>query len=407
MKIINNLAEHYVKLSLKIGQHSNYYVDAYYGPKEWQPNGDITPLSDLKAKAQSLVELAISLKPIDIGDQQLRLDFLLLHLKSSVAYINHLLGINFSFNEECQALYDAQPPTYDEQHFDQILLQLNALVPGKGQLNQRLLDYRKDFIIPVDKLDSVFKAAITEARQRTLQYIDIPSNENFNVELVNEQVWSAYNWYKGDSYSLIQLNTDFPIYIERVIDLAAHEGYPGHHIFNAQMEKHLVNAKGWMEYSIYNLFSPTSLLAEGSANYGIEVAFPWAERITFERDVLFPLADIEPEKSELYYQIQTVLHQLSYVDNMVAQRYIDGEIDESQAIQLLMKYALSSEERSKQRLAFYQHNRAYVITYNYGQDLVKDYLATLVKDDSKGELWRVFPELLAQPLSASMMRISR
>ena len=405
MKLINNLAEKYVKLSLKIGQHAQYYVDAYYGPSEWQPSADKTPLNDLKYQAEELVNQAITLEKNDIGEQQDRLDFLLLHLKSSVTYINQLLGVNISFADECKSLYDAQTPTFNEQHFDNILAKLDKLVPGEGNLNQRFINYREDFIIPVDKLDSVFSAAINEARKRTLKYIDIPSDENFAVELVNDQIWSAYNWYKGDSYSLIQLNTDFPIYIERVIDLAAHEGYPGHHIFNAQMEKHLVNANGWMEYSIYNLFSPTSLLAEGSANYGIEVAFPWQERIAFERDILFPLAGIAPEKSELYYQIQTVLHQLSYVDNMVAQRYIDGEINEPQAVLLLMKYALSSEERSKQRLAFYQHNRSYVITYNYGQDLVRDYLATLVKDDSESELWRVFSDLLAKPKTASMMQI--
>lgn len=404
MKLINNLAEQYVKLSLKIGQHAEYYVDAYYGPEEWRPNDEKTPLNDLKNHADDLVKQALSLAQEDIGDQQERLDFLQLHLKSSVTYIKQLLGVNISFADECESLYDAKPPKFNELHFDKILAKLDQLVPGEGSLNQRFLDYREDFIIPVDKLDSVFSAAINEARKRTLQYIDIPENENFTVELVNDQIWSAYNWYKGDSYSLIQLNTDFPIYIERVIDLAAHEGYPGHHIFNAQMEKHLVIANGWMEYSIYNLFSPTSLLAEGSANYGIEVAFPWQERIAFERDVLFPLAGIAPEKSELYYQIQTVLHQLSYVDNMVAQRYIDNEIDESVAIELLMKYALSSEERSKQRLAFYQHNRSYVITYNYGQDLVRGYLATLVKDDSNSELWRVFSALLAKPKTASMMQ---
>ncbi|MCJ8319457.1 MAG: hypothetical protein MJK12_07475 [Colwellia sp.] len=405
MKLINNLAEQYVKLSLKIGQHAKYYVDAYYGPKEWRPTDEKTPLTDLKCHAEQLVKLAISLDKNDIAEQQERLDFLLLHLKSSVTYINQLLGFNITFAQECKSLYDAQPPKFDEQHFDKILTRLDKLIPGEGDLNQRFINYREDFIIPINKLDDVFSAAINEARRRTLQFIDIPDNENFTVELVNDQIWSAYNWYKGDSYSLIQLNTDFPIYIERVIDLAAHEGYPGHHIFNAQMEKHLVNANGWMEYSIYNLFSPTSLLAEGSANYGIEVAFPWQERIAFERDVLFPLAGIAPEKSELYYQIQIVLHQLSYVDNMVAQRYIDGVINESQAVQLLMKYALSSKERSKQRLAFYQHNRSYVITYNYGQDLVREYLATLVKNDSKNELWRVFSDLLAKPKTASMMQV--
>jgi len=405
MRLINNLAEQYVKLSLKIGQHAQYYVDAYYGPQEWRPSDEKTPLNELKSHSENLVKQAESLDKDDIGSQQERLDFLLLHLKSSAVYINQLLGVKISFTDECKALYDAQPPKFDEKHFDKILAKLDKLVPGEGNLNQRFTNYREDFIIPVDKLDGVFSAAINEARTRTLQYIDIPSDENFAVELVNNQIWSAYNWYKGDSYSLIQLNTDFPIYIERVIDLAAHEGYPGHHIFNAQMEKHLVNANGWMEYSIYNLFSPTSLLAEGSANYGIEVAFPWQERIAFERDVLFPLAGIAPEKSELYYQIQTVLHQLSYVDNMVAQRYIDGKVNESEAVQLLMKYALSTQERSKQRLSFYQHNRSYVITYNYGQDLVRDYLATLVTNDSEGELWRVFSDLLANPKTASMMQV--
>ena len=404
MKAINAIAERYVKLSLKIGQHSEYYVDAYYGPDEWRPKGGQISLTQLKNEALELIHQAKLITFTEKSDQQARLAYLFAHLESSLAYINQLLGVKLSFTDECKALYDAQPPKFDEQHFDKILFQLDRLIPGEGNLTQRFIDYRKDFIIPVDKLDSVFSVAINEARKRTLQYIDIPNDENFAVELVNDQIWSAYNWYKGNSYSLIQLNTDFPIYIERVIDLAAHEGYPGHHIFNAQMEKHLVNAKGWMEYSIYNLFSPTSLLAEGSANYGIEVAFPWQERIAFERDVLFPLAGIDPEKSERYYQIQSVLHQLSYVDNMVAQRFIDGDINESQAIALLMKYTLSSEERSKQRLAFYQHNRSYVITYNYGQDLVQDYLTTLVNDDSKAELWRVFADLLALPKTASMMQ---
>ena len=40
--------------------------------------------------------------------------------------------------------------------------------------------------------------------------MDLPANENFVVEYVTKQVWSAYNWYKGNAQSLIQVNTDFP-----------------------------------------------------------------------------------------------------------------------------------------------------------------------------------------------------
>jgi len=402
MNPINIIAERYVKLSLNIGQHSPYYVDAYYGPEEWQPTDAKTSLVQLKIEAESLINDCKAVSPE--SGQKDRLQALAIHLTASLAYINSLNGDVLNFADECLALYDVVLPMYNLDHFDQALNELSLLVPGAGDLNQRFNDYRSQFVIAKDKLSLVFDKAISEARKRSLHHLSLPENESFHVELVKDQVWTAYNWYKGNSYSLIQLNTDLPIYIERAIDLAAHEGYPGHHVFNAQMEKHLVKKQGWMEYSIYNLYGPTSLLAEGSANYGIEIVFPWAERLKFERQVLFPIAGIDAEKSELYYQIQAILHKLSYVDNMVAQKYLDKEIDELDAIKLLMKYSLSSEKKARQRLEFIKHNRAYVITYNYGQDLVKEYLAKEVNNDSHSELWRVFAELLANPITASMMQ---
>lgn len=33
---LDTIAERYVKLSLEIGEHEEGYIDAYYGPAEWQ-----------------------------------------------------------------------------------------------------------------------------------------------------------------------------------------------------------------------------------------------------------------------------------------------------------------------------------------------------------------------------------
>ena len=52
--------------------------------------------------------------------------------------------------------------------------------------------------------------------------------------------------------------------------------------------------RGWVEISMYPLFSPQSLIAEGSANFGIDMAFPAAARVAYERDSLFPLAGLDP-----------------------------------------------------------------------------------------------------------------
>ena len=151
---------------------------------------------------------------------------------------------------------------------------LERRLPGKGPLIDRVDAFRQQFVIPRDRLGTVFDLAIAECRRRTLPHIELPATESFTVEYVTGKSWSGYNWYQGNYRSVIQVNTDLPIYIDRAIDLACHEGYPGHHVYNALLEKNLMRERGWPEFSIYALFSPQSLIAEGTANYGIEVAFP-------------------------------------------------------------------------------------------------------------------------------------
>ncbi|MCI2282944.1 hypothetical protein L3081_05485 [Colwellia sp. MSW7] len=309
-----------------------------------------------------------------------------------------------SFKQESLGLYDAISPEINIAQLDLVLNKLEQLLPGDLSLNQKYNEFQSQFIIDTSKLDLVFKAAINEARQRTKQHIALPEQENFAIEYVNNKVWSGYNWYKGNSYSLIQLNTDFPIYIDRAIDLASHEGYPGHHVFNSQIEQHLVNDNGRIEYSVYPLFSPMSLLAEGSANYGIQVVFNAEDRLKFEQDVLFPLAGLDANKAQKYYQVQALKEELSYIDNYVAAQYLDGIIDKPRAIELLMKYSLVNAKKAEQRIGFIEANRAYVINYNLGQDLVHKYVDKLTGTGDDNIRWNVFAELLAAPKTASMMQ---
>lgn len=397
---LNPLAEQYVKLVLGIGLHHPHYVDAYYGPSDWQP----TTKEPLEAIQQQVTELVDTLKKTTPSESEtLRYTFLIKQSESILTFINVISGNAPKFDEESLALYDAISPNETESEFDNVLLELENLVPGDGSLSERMVAFNAQFEIPKSKLDDVFKAAVARSREITKQFIPLADNENFQLEYVTDQIWSGYNWYKGDNFSLIQMNTDFPIYISRAVDLAAHEGYPGHHVFNSLMEKHLVNEKGWMEYCVYPLFSPMSLLAEGSANYGIEVVFPKPERMVFEKEVLFVLAGLDVSQAERYYQVQTLMQKLSYADNMVAKRLLDGEISEQHAVDLLVKYTLVSKARATQRLGFIKANRAYVLNYNLGQDIVKAYIEKHANMQDKASVWQVFADLLANPRPASLL----
>jgi hypothetical protein len=328
-----------------------------------------------------------------------------------------LTGARLSFDEESKALYDAVAPTHTEAEFATVLSALEQKLPapshvegpGAGPLVDRYDEFRKAFIIPKDRLDAVFKAAIDGCRSRTLEHIQLPPGESFTVEYVTGKSWSGYNWYQGNYRSLIQVNTDLPIYIDRAIDLACHEGYPGHHVYNALLEKNLVRDRGWVEFSVYPLFSPQSLIAEGTANFGIEVAFPRTDRLEFERRVLFPAAQLKSEMAARYYEILDLVEQLSYAGNEAARRYLNGEIDARAAADWFEKYGLYSRPRAEQRVRFIDQYRSYVINYNLGKDMVAAHVeARGGTRDHPDKRWDEFAKLISSPrLPSGLQQPSR
>ena len=405
-KPMSSLSERYVRLVLALGEHDADYVDAYYGPPAWRDEvkKEKLTVAQIHERASALHhELGERTRPKEKMDA-LRLEYLRKQSAALVARAEMLRGKKLTFDEEAKALYDVVPPKHSEQHFRELNAALErALPPGQGALIDRLEAFRKDFVIPKEKLDTVFKAAIDACRARTMPHIELPKGESFTVEYVTNKSWSGYNWYKGNFTSLIQVNTDLPIFIDRAVDLACHEGYPGHHVYNALLEKHLVKDRGWTEFSVYPLFSPQSLIAEGSANYGIDVAFPAKERVEFEKKVLFPLAGLDPERAEQYYRVQELAAKTSYAGNEAARRYLNGEITAEQAVEWLVKYGLSAPERAKQRVRFIDQYRAYVINYNLGKDLVREYVESRAKGDAE-KRWDVFEELLSSPRLPSGLR---
>ncbi|WP_299824734.1 hypothetical protein [uncultured Pontibacter sp.] len=405
---MDELAERYVKTVLQLGQYDSDIVDAYYGPESWKPTtapSDTLPANSLLKELQTITqELA---KQDTAGLSQLEKRRVLMLQKQVLATktkLQMMQGEKYSFDEEANLLYDAQPPQQPLSYYDGLLQQIDSELPGKGNVAERWNTYRKQFEIPKQKLDTVFQAAITEARKRTLAHYKLPANENFTVEYVTDKPWSGYNYFKGNGYSLIQINTDFPINIERAIDLACHEGYPGHHVFNVLLEQELVNERGWKEFSVYPLFSPQSLIAEGSANYGIQVAFPAQERLQFEKEVLFPLAGLNPKEADRYYALLEKIGKLNFAGNEAARLYLDGKITRDQAADMLVKYNFYEKDKALQRTRFMDRYRSYVINYNLGQELVRQHIERNGGTSGNPEKrWELFRELLSNPNTASML----
>lgn len=399
-----DVSNRYVRLVLALGQHDADYVDAYYGDPavRKQAEADKLSLADIESRASTLeADVTKAALPTSKTDAELwrqRKQYLQRQLSALRARLSMLEGKRLTFDQESDALYDAVAPRHTEAEFSAILAKLESKLPGTGPVIRRYEAFKESFIVPKDRLDVVFKAAIRACRDRTMQYIELPASESFTVEYVTGKSWSGYNWYQGNFRSVIQVNTDLPTYIDRALDLACHEGYPGHHVYNVLLEKHLVRDRGWNEFSVYPLFSPQSLIAEGTANYGIEVAFTRSDRIAFERDALFPLAKISSSRAGEFYEVMDLIEQLSYAGNEAARRYIDGQLDAKGAADWLETYAMMPRARAEQRVKFFDQYRSYVINYNLGKDLVRAFIERRTRGDkSPRKKWEEFAALLSSP----------
>ncbi len=409
---LDRVAEGYVRLALEVGAYSPGYIDAYYGPKEWVVTHDDSvlrrgfPAAALRQKAGSLLaQLAAAGKAPADAMERLRAEFLRKQLVAVRAQIDALAGKKFSFDEESRLFYDAVEPVRPQIEFDKALDELEALLPGAGSLQQRLAAFRRDFHVPDDKVAAVFNAAIAECRRRTLQRIGLPAGESFSAAYVKDKPWGAYNWYKGNAFSLIEVNTDLPMRVDQAVPRAAHEGYPGHHVYNSLLEEKLAKGRGWVEFTVYPLFAPQSLIAEGTANYGIELLFPGDERLEFEKKVLYPLAGLDPAKAERQARVQKLTHKLDRAGNQAAREYLDGRMSRGEAQRWLERYGLETPEQVEKSLQFIAAYRSYVINYTLGEEMVRACVEKAAGPGAAPERkWQVFYELLTTPATPTRLK---
>jgi len=392
---IDDLALRYLHLELSMGEQDPGHVDAYFGPEEIRVEAIEAALSldDITAASDKLAGELQALETSGDVALEARVKGLLARLLALNTRIAMKQGEAISFDEEVLRLFATTLPHTDANYFDGVLQEIDALLPGEEPLNERVDTFMNRFNIPADKLAVVMDAAIAECRRRTVEFIDLPADEHFTVEYVTDKPWGGYNWYQGDSVSLIQINTDLPSRISSAVTLGCHEGYPGHHVYNTLLEQNLVKRKGWQEFSLYPLFSPQSLIAEGSGNYGVDLAFPDDERVEFEKRVLFPLAGLEPGTADDFYRLQELQARLNFSRNEAARNYLDGVANTEQTIAQIMKYSLKTRERAEKDLSFIDGYRSYIINYNHGKAMVAAFIER--DTDSPAERWAKFETMLS------------
>ena len=407
---LDDMARDYLALQLAIGEKDPGYIDAYFGPEDLKAVAEDesaeTSLAQLQDRVAELDDhLAATVAAPDSQEAE-RVRHLRNMLGAAAVRLRMLQGETLSFQDEAEGLFGVRPELVDLATLDPILARIEALLPRDDEngatLGERVNAFRDRFIIPDDRLSDVIDAAVAECRRRTLDHVELPAGERFDLSLVTDKPWGGFNYYQGDYRSVIEINTDLPTRLDRAVEVGCHEAYPGHHVYSTLLERERVERLGQIEYTVMPLYSPKAIIAEGSADYGVKLAFPGDEQIIFERDVLAPLAGLDTADIADYYALGEATRDLGPAYYTIAAGYLDGTRSREQTIADLMRYQLQSRERAEQSLRFLDTYRSYVINYDLGREIVGDYVET--EGDDQETRWRRFLHLLTAAVVPSDLR---
>jgi hypothetical protein len=392
---VEPLAQAFASLALQLAHSPGHAaeVDSYFGPASLVPAAAApsATAAQLSATAQRLV--------LDISAQQQRVPSsrgarLLDQARTLAALIDELQHPHTrSFAAEAWAVYTMRVPAVQPQATRRTLQALAALLPGSGPVADRLEAYRMRFVVAPERRRVVFERALQECRERTLKHWALPAGERVEVEW-SDDVPAAWQRYRGADRSTLQINPQAVAFVGQAIDVACHEAYPGHHAQFVLLTQHAGPTGPPTEDTIALLHSPASVLREGAANFGIELAFPLTERVAFDRNVLFPLAGLDPSQAARYEHVNALVADLAAAAQPILASYRDGGLSFAAAAAALRADALVSSPEAL--LRFVDEEGAYALGYTAARDSIRAYV-TARSACTKEDPWRVLAEVVSVP----------
>ena len=363
-----SVTESYVELCLRLGRHVDGLVDAYYGDPVVQERIDAEAMSEPASLAADAVRLLAELDGLE--DQRRR--WLRAQLVGLETVARKLAGEEFAFADEVERCYGVRPRRTAESQIDAAHAGLDAALPGVGPLAERYQQWREGQTVPKDRLGPILSDIVEELRARTRELVGLPDGESYELQLVTDEPWSAYNYYEGSLRSRIAVNTDVAMATNFLTELMAHELYPGHQTEHAWKEQVLYREGGRPESSILMIGTPESLIAEGIAGLAAEMVLE--DEDAFAAEVLGRHGiDYDADVARAVKAVRRPLSRAS--DNAAMMLYEDGA-SEDEAVEYLKDRALMSERRARQAMKFIADPmwRSYVTTYEDGYEVCKTWV---------------------------------
>ena len=244
---IDAIGAEYLGLSLEIERLFPGFVDAYMGPDEFRDRANAGLMPDPAALLDRALQLQTDV--LNSSYESNRKEFLRAQITGIVTSCRKLTGTEIPYVEEVQSSFDITVAYTPDSELDESIRELDLALPGEGSVRDRQIAYRARYVVDQPTAAKLIDKLLLETRDNTRQFVQLTEGESVEIAFVRDKPWSGYNWYLGNSRSLVEINTDLPIYAHNLPALVAHEGYPGHHTEHALKDQMLYHGRGYAEHA--------------------------------------------------------------------------------------------------------------------------------------------------------------
>jgi hypothetical protein len=264
---MEELAQRYLLLVLRLGRHRPDLIASYVGPPELREAVDgeePTLLVELHDEALTLGEL--------LGDfpASPRTRWLAGQLRALAAVARTLAGEEIGYLDLVEELYGVPISAEPEDTFHAAHSMLAVALPPGGSLRERLAAYRDDTRLGGSAAAVALQRLLDVFRQRTIEDVWLPPGEGIELDFTAEVDGPARGIFLGHGRSRLEVG-GAGLTLGEMVSVAGGLGYPGHHAERATKEAMLARRRGWDEATVTCRYTPEQLISDGIAAVGREV----------------------------------------------------------------------------------------------------------------------------------------
>ena len=392
--VVDDLALRYLLLGLRLGRVVDGFVDSFVGPPQIAEavaaEAPTFPAA-LHDEAVRLRELAAEL-PGDDAAAIRRRRWFDGQLVAMAVLARHATGEEIEYLDLTDQLFGLRVAPAPEAGLAVARARLDAAVPGRGNLIDRLTAQRDRLRVPADRAMALLAASAARFREATSRDFSLPDDEGVDWEAARGVAWGAEASFTGHGRTRIRINLDQPRQVPTIAYLAAHEVYPGHHAEHIVKERALIRDAGLGEATLRTISSPEGLMAEGQADVAGEVVMGDLELATELAHIGGELG-VDADWHAVVAAERAARELASAVGNAAIMLHHDGRA-ESVVREWLDEFCPQPADMREHTLAFLRDpfSSTYAFTYRDGAHLVRRWLE--VQGQTTG-FWRLLSEQLS------------